>query len=134
MVMTDPIADMLTRIRNGLNSRRKAVTMPASKLKVALAGALHREGYISSFDVQSDEGKPGSTLSIQFKFSADGESAIRKLERFSRPGCRRYRSVDAIPTVLGGLGAAILSTHKGILSDRECREQKVGGEVLCTVY
>jgi small subunit ribosomal protein S8 len=133
MVMTDPIADMLTRIRNGLSSRKSLVLMPASKMKVGLAGALQREGYINSFDVTSEEGKPGSTLSIKFKFSADGESAIRRLDRYSRPGCRRYRAVDAIPKVLDGLGTAILSTHKGILSARECRQQNVGGEVLCTV-
>ena len=132
MVMTDPVADMLTQMRNALSSRRKTVTLPASKLKVAIADVMRREGYIESFDVGNEA--PQGRLTLKFRFSPDGDCAIQNLTRYSKPGCRRYRGVTKIPTVLGGMGISILSTPKGILSDRECREKNVGGELLCTLY
>jgi small subunit ribosomal protein S8 len=132
MVMTDPIADMLTRMRNALSSRKKSVALPASTLKVALAEAMRREGYIQSFEVTSEG--VAAKMTVKFRFGPDGEPAIQNIKRISTPGCRRYRTVEKLPKVLGGLGVAILSTPKGVLSDRECREQNVGGELLCTIY
>ncbi|MFQ5503651.1 MAG: 30S ribosomal protein S8 [Planctomycetota bacterium] len=132
MTMTDPIADMLTRIRNALRVRFREVAMPSSRMKVGVAKVLKDEGYIRDFDVESDGAK--AVLLVTLKYGPDGEEVIRHLERYSRPGCRRYRGVSELPVVLDGLGISILSTTKGILSDRECRKQNVGGEVLCSVY
>ncbi len=129
---SDPIADMLTRIRNAARVRRSAVSIPSSKLKVGIALVLKDEGYINDFDVIEDN-KQGQ-LRINLKYGARGEDVIHKIQRCSSPGRREYRGVDEIPRVLDGLGVAILSTSSGVLSDRGCREKKVGGELLCTVY
>jgi len=129
---SDPIADMLTRIRNAARVRRKQVTIPASKIKEGIARVLKEEGYIDDFDVIEDA-KQG-TLRIQLKYGPRGETLLHQLKRESHSGCRVYRRVDDLPRVLDGLGIAIVSTPHGVLSDRACREKKVGGELLCTVY
>ena len=129
---SDPIADMLTRVRNALHVRRKQVTIPASKMKAGIAQVLKDEGYIEGYDVIEDA-KQG-ILRIDLKYGPRGETVLHNLKRVSRSGCRVYRGVGEIPRVLDGLGVAILSTPQGILSDRICRERKVGGELLCTVY
>jgi small subunit ribosomal protein S8 len=130
-MMTDPIADLLTRIRNAVRNRAADCTVPGSGMKVRILDVLKREGYISAYEVFSDG--PRSVLRVALKYGPDGEQIITNIDRFSKPGCRRYRTVDDLPRVRGGLGIAIVSTNKGVLSDRECREQNVGGEVLCTV-
>lgn len=132
MTMTDPIADMLTRIRNAVAVKHRNVDVPHSKLKVALAAALRREGFIQDYEVKLD-GKSG-VIRIALRYDADGASAITSLVRESKPGRRIYKTVDAMPKILGGLGIAVLSTPKGLLSDREARREKVGGEHLCSVY
>jgi small subunit ribosomal protein S8 len=129
---SDPIADMLTRIRNAARVRRKQVSIPASKIKVGIARVLRDEGYINGFDVIEDA-KQG-ILRVDLKYGPRGEEVLRCIKRESKVGCRVYRKVDALPRVLDGLGIAIVSTPNGVLSDRACREQKVGGELLCTVY
>lgn len=132
MSMTDPIADMLTRIRNGLARRKAEVKMPSSKVKLSIAEVLKREGFIEDFSIVE---KPiQNDLAISLKYGPEGEYVIQKIVRFSKPGCRKYRAVSDIPSVLNGLGISIVSTNAGVLSDRECREKNVGGEVLCTVY
>ncbi len=128
----DPIADMLTRIRNAVRVRHRQVKVPASKLKIGIAEVLKAEGYVNGFDV-IDDGKQG-VLRIDLKYGPRGEDVIHRIKRVSRGGCRVYRKVGDLPRVLDGLGIAILSTHKGVLSDRASREQNVGGELLCTVY
>lgn len=130
MSMTDPIGDMLTRIRNAQAVTRKTVSMPSSKVKEAIASVLKDEGYILDYQVTKDGVKP--VLEIQLKYY-QGKPVIDQLQRFSRPGLRQYRGVDDIPSVLGGLGVAIVSTSQGIMSDKSARKQKVGGEVLCFV-
>lgn len=132
MSMTDPIADMLTRIRNGLARREASVVMPSSKVKLSIAEVLKREGFIEGFEII--ERPVQNALKVDLKYGPEGEFIIQKIERYSRPGCRKYRGVSDIPQVLNGLGIAVVSTNKGVLSDRECRLQNVGGEVLCTVY
>lgn len=132
MSMNDPIADMLTRIRNAVAIRREDVTMPSSKIKLGLAEVLKREGYIDDFEIV--EAKVQNQLRIRLRYGPEGEFVIQKIERYSTPGCRRYRGVEDIPRVMNGLGIAVVSTNQGVLSDRECREKKVGGEVLCTIY
>lgn len=132
MTMTDPVADMLTRIRNAVAVKKKTVNIPASKLKASLADVLKREGYIQSYDVQAD-GKRGM-ISIALRYDGDGIPAIKRLTRESKPGRRRYYGTADVPKVLGGLGVAILSTPKGVMSDREARKERVGGEFLCSVY
>ena len=132
MSMTDPIADMLTRMRNGLARREANVVMPSSKVKLSIAEVLKREGFIEGFEII--ERPVQNALKVNLKYGPEGEFIIQKIERFSRPGCRKYRGVPDIPQVLNGLGIAVVSTNKGVLSDRECRQQNVGGEVLCTVY
>jgi small subunit ribosomal protein S8 len=129
---SDPIADMLTRIRNAVRVKKKQVTIPSSKLKTGIARVLREEGYITSYDVVED-GKQG-LLRIDLKYGTRGEQLLHTLKRESNGGCRVYRRVDALPRVLDGLGIAIVSTSRGVLSDRQCREQNVGGELLCTVY
>ena len=131
MAITDPIADMLTRIRNAIMIQHQSVTMPASKMKVGIAQVLKEEGFISDYQVVPAE--PSSELEIRLKYGPEGEQVITQITRYSKPGCRRYRSSDQLPKVRGGLGICIVSTNRGVLSDRECREQRVGGEVLCTV-
>jgi small subunit ribosomal protein S8 len=134
MSMTDPIADMLTRIRNGIQSRHDRVELPASKLKVEIARILKAEGFISNFKVVEEEGKPQASLRVYLKYSDDGEPVIHGIERVSRPGRRVYRGKEEIPQVLGGLGLAIVSTSRGVLSGAEAARTGVGGEVLCQVW
>ena len=134
MSMTDPIADMLTRIRNGIQSRHDRIELPASKLKIEIARILKSEGFISNFKVVEDEAKPQATLRIYLKYANDGAPVIHGIERVSRPGRRVYRGKEAIPRVLGGLGLAIVSTSKGVLSGADAVKNGVGGEVLCQVW
>jgi small subunit ribosomal protein S8 len=128
--MTDPISDMLTRIRNGQKARKVSVSMPASKVKIAVANVLKDEGYITGFET-SGEGAE-QTLSVELKYF-EGTPVIEKVDRISKPGLRIYRGKDELPKVLGGLGIAIVSTSAGVMSDRQAREQGIGGEVLCVV-
>ena len=130
MSMSDPIADMLTRIRNAQAVEKKSVTMPASKLKAAIAQVLKDEGYIDAFAIKGESGK--SELEISLKYYA-GRPVIERIERVSRPGLRIYRGRDAIPQVMNGLGVAIVTTPKGVMTDRKARATGVGGEVLCYV-
>ncbi|MCK9685742.1 30S ribosomal protein S8 [Scleromatobacter humisilvae] len=130
MSMSDPIADMLTRIRNAQSVEKPVVSMPSSKLKVAIAQVLKDEGYIDSFAIKTEGVK--SELEISLKYYA-GRPVIERIERVSRPGLRIYRGRDAIPTVMNGLGVAIVTTPKGVMTDRKARATGVGGEVLCYV-
>lgn len=130
MSMQDPLADMLTRIRNAQMAEKASVSMPSSKLKVAVAEVLKNEGYIADFRVSSDS-KP--QLSIDLKYF-EGRPVIEELKRVSRPGLRQYQSVDQLVSVRGGLGISIVSTNKGVMTDRAARAAGVGGEVLCTVF
>jgi small subunit ribosomal protein S8 len=130
MSMSDPIADMLTRIRNAQLVEKASVNMPSSKLKVAIAQVLQDEGYIESFKITSEGGK--SQLEIGLKYYA-GRPVIERIERVSRPGLRVYRGRDAIPQVMNGLGVAIVTTPRGVMTDRKARQTGVGGEVLCYV-
>jgi small subunit ribosomal protein S8 len=130
MSMSDPIADMLTRIRNAQMVEKPSVTLPASKVKVAIAQVLKDEGYIDGFKVSSADGK--SELEIALKYYA-GRPVIERIERVSRPGLRVYRGRDAIPQVMNGLGVAIVTTPRGVMTDRKARSEGVGGEVLCYV-
>src|SRR5688500_15786668 len=134
MTMTDPIADMLTRIRNANLAMHEQVRMPSSKLKTALAALLEKEGYISGFDVSDDGDRPGQTLTVKMKYSPDRERVISGLRRVSKPGLRVYTKADSVPRVLGGLGVAVVSTSQGLMTDREARRKRVGGEVLCYVW
>ncbi len=129
---SDPIADMLTRIRNAARVHKKDVVIPSSKLKVGMARVLRDEGYIRGFDV-IDDGKQG-ILRVDLKYGPRGEDVIHNIQRISKTGRRVYGKVGDLPRVLDGLGIAIVSTSKGVLSDRVCRDRKVGGELLCTVY
>jgi small subunit ribosomal protein S8 len=130
MSMTDPVADMLTRIRNGQMAEKVGVTMPSSKLKEAIAQVLRDEGYIESFSVRKDGNK--AELDIELKYYA-GRPVIERIERVSRPGLRIYRGKQDFPKVMNGLGVAIVSTPKGVMTDRKARSANVGGEVLCIV-
>lgn len=130
MSMTDPIADMLVRIKNALAVRKTSVKLPASKIKLAVANVLKAEGYVLDVRQVGDAKKP--ELEIVLKYF-EGKPVIERLERFSRSGLRQYRGKDALPKVLGGLGVAIVSTSKGIMTDRDARHAGVGGEVLCLV-
>ena len=130
MNMTDPIADMLTRIRNAQMTEKATVAMPSSKLKVAIAQVLKDEGYIDDFAVRSDGAR--NQLEIALKYYA-GRPVIERIERVSRPGLRVYRGREAIPAVMNGLGVAIVTTPKGVMTDRKARQTGVGGEVLCYV-
>jgi small subunit ribosomal protein S8 len=152
-MMTDPIADMLTRIRNANNIERPFVEMAATKLKVALAKVLHEEGFIlgyrtgkyteskaegggkqREFAESNDLGQPHVVLQVFLKYGPDGEKVIRHIERYSKPGRRVYQGYKEVRRVLDGLGIAILSTSKGVMSDRDAKKAKVGGEILCTVW
>lgn len=133
-MMTDPIADMLTRIRNANTAMHDEVRMPSSRQKVALAKVLESEGYIGGFAVAPSTSGPGDTLTIQMKYSDDRDRTISGLRRISTPGLRVYRKASAVPRVLGGLGVAVLSTSHGLMTDREARKRNVGGEVLCYVW
>lgn len=130
MSMTDPIADLLTRIRNGQKAQKVEVTMPASTVKEAIVKVLRDEGYIENFSTDSVGSK--TTLTVKLKYH-EGRGAIEKLERISRPGLRTYKGVEELPKVLGGLGIAIVSTSSGVVSDRQARASGQGGEVLCVV-
>ena len=131
-MMTDPIADMLTRIRNAIRIERPHVEIPSSKIKIGIAATLQREGYI--WDYEIIEQAPQNVLRVNLKYGPNGELVIQRIERTSKPGCRVYCSVREMPDVLKGLGISILSTNKGLLSNREARKEGVGGEVLCTIW
>lgn len=130
MSMSDPIADMLTRIRNGQSANKKSVTMPASKLKLSIAKVLQSEGYVSSFSTGEEDGHP--SLSVELKYFS-GKPVIDEIQRVSKPGLRVYKSKDELPQVLGGLGIAIVSTSSGVMTDRAARKAGMGGEILCVV-
>ena len=134
MTMTDPIADLLTRVRNANVAMHDTVPMPSSKLKESLAALLQREGYIEGFSVRDNPDRPGQILEIQMKYAADRRRTISGIKRVSKPGLRVYTRSDSLPRVLGGLGVAVLSTSHGLMTDREARQRKVGGEVLCYVW
>lgn len=130
MSMSDPIADMLTRIRNAQRTNKTTVSMPASKVKGAIANVLKDEGYIDDFNVQNNEGKP--VLNISLKYYA-GRPVIEKIERVSKPGLRIYKGSQNLPKVMNGLGVTIVSTSKGVMTDRKAQAAGIGGEVLCIV-
>lgn len=130
-MMTDPVSDMLTRIRNAIVAGKAQVNIPSSRLKIGIAKVLRREGYIDDFAVVQD-GKQG-LLRVHLKYGPSGEKVIRDIRRVSKPGRRVYRKAADLVAVMNGMGIAILSTSKGVLSDRECRKQKLGGEVLARV-
>jgi len=131
-MMTDPIADMLTRIRNAVRIERPHVDMPLSKVKRGVAEVLKREGYI--WDWEDVESKPTNTLRLHLKYGPNGERVIRRIRRISKPGRRVYSGAAALKPVLGGLGICIVSTSRGVVSDREARQRKLGGEVLCEIW
>ncbi|RFT15905.1 MAG: SSU ribosomal protein S8p (S15Ae) [Candidatus Saccharicenans subterraneus] len=132
MSLTDPIADMLTRIRNAVRAKKKEINVPSSRLKVEIARILKEEGYIKNYKVIEDN-KQG-VLNIVLKYTDDNQSVISGLRRVSKPGCRIYCSRDSIPRVLDGLGVVIISTSRGLLTDKQCQEQGLGGEVLCEIW
>ena len=131
MHLTDPIADMLTRIRNANLAKHNTVKIPFSKIKESLANILKSEGYINNFEVKEEGTKKDIIVSLKF---IDGEAVIKGLKRISKPGRRVYTTVESLPKVLGGLGIAIVSTPNGVITDKECRKHSVGGEVLCYVW
>ncbi|PID44930.1 MAG: 30S ribosomal protein S8 [Proteobacteria bacterium] len=132
MSMSDPLADMLTRIRNAVMVKFDSVQMPKSNVKVNVARVLKDEGFILGYEVSEDG--PQGTLTINLKYGPEGESVITGIKRVSKPGLRQYAKADAIPRVLNGMGIAVVSTSKGIVTDRVAREQKTGGEILCEVW
>ncbi|KFE69863.1 30S ribosomal protein S8 [Hyalangium minutum] len=132
MPVNDPVGDMLTRLRNASRARHDKVVIPHSKLKVEIIRVLKEEGYIGDYTIH--ERKPQSEITVQLKYGQDRSSAISGIRRVSKPGLRRYVPMRDIPRVLNGMGIAVLSTSKGILSDGEARKQNLGGELLCTVY
>ena len=137
--MTDPIADMLTRIRNAVSVERPIVEMPHSKVKRGVAEVLKREGYIwdwreENAEEQSKDSGPGKRLCIDLKYGPNGERVIRHIKRVSKPGCRVYSRTTALRPILNGLGISIISTSRGVISDREARQKKLGGEVLCELW
>lgn len=134
MTMTDPIADMLTRIRNANTAMHDEVIMPSSKQKEALAALLLKEGYIEGYEVAANESRPGSSLTVTMKYSPERARTISGLRRVSKPGLRVYSAATDVPRVLGGLGVAVVSTSQGLMTDREARKRNVGGEVLCFVW
>ena len=138
-MMTDPIADMLTRIRNAVSVERPIVEMPHSKVKRGVAEVLKREGYIwdwreENAEEQSKDSGPGKRLCIDLKYGPNGERVIRHIKRISKPGCRVYSRATALRPILNGLGISIISTSRGVISDREARQKKLGGEVLCELW
>lgn len=132
MSLTDPIADMLTRIRNALRAKKKEVNVPSSILKVEIARIMKEEGYIKGYKVIEDN-KQG-ILNIVLKYTDNNQSVITGLRRVSKPGCRIYCARDSIPKILNGLGVVIISTSRGIMTDKQCSEQGVGGEVMCEIW
>ncbi len=133
-MMTDPIADMLTRIRNAVSVERPHVEMPVSKVKRGLADVLKREGYIWDWSESEEDGKPVKSLRIELKYGPSGERVIQRLRRVSTPGRRVYGKASELKPVLNGLGITILSTSRGVVSDREARQKGIGGEILCEVW
>ena len=134
-MMTDPVSDMLTRIRNGINARHGRVEMPSSRLKERIARILSAEGFVDGFSVAPvADGKPHRTLRVELRYAEDRTSAITGLRRISKPGHRRYSGASDISRVQGGLGVAIISTSQGLLTDREARRRRLGGEILCEVW
>jgi small subunit ribosomal protein S8 len=131
MSLSDPIADMLTRIRNAARTSKSEVKIRASKICEGVAAVLEEEGYIEGYD-RIDDGKQG-ILRVQLKYDVNGTAVIRQIDRISKPGARIYSPVSELPHVLDGMGIAVVSTSKGVMSDRKCRQEKVGGEILCTV-
>ncbi|MFN4033928.1 MAG: 30S ribosomal protein S8 [Fimbriimonadales bacterium] len=131
-MMTDPIADMLTRIRNGAQARKASVEIPGSRLKTQIADLLKKEGFIRGYEVKQDGVR--STLIVHLKYTPRGESVIQHLERVSKPGRRIYAPVEELRPIKRGLGTAIVSTSQGLLPDRECRKRRIGGEVICIVW
>ncbi len=129
-MMTDPIADLLTRIRNAHHAEKIALTMPGSKIKSAIAKVLEDEGYIEGFEASNDDGKPSLTIKLKYY---EGAPVIEQIKRVSRPGLRVYKGAEELPKINGGLGIAIISTSKGIMTDRAARSAGVGGEVLCSI-
>jgi len=134
VTMTDPIADMLTRLRNANTAFHDEVIMPASKLKGALAGILLQEGYIEGYTVEDDDSRPGQKLTITLKYTPERKRTISGIKRVSKPGLRVYTKSAGVPRVLGGMGIAVLSTNHGLMTDREARRRRVGGEILCHVW
>ncbi|MBN2164258.1 MAG: 30S ribosomal protein S8 [Pontiellaceae bacterium] len=132
MVITDPIADMLTRIRNANMAEKKIVQMPHSKMKSEIARILKAEGFIKDYTVENDDGK--SVLNVFLKYTIEREPVIQGLRRISKPSCRKYANADELPRVLGGIGLAILSTSSGVMTDNEARQKHIGGEVLCYIW
>ena len=130
--MTDPIADMLTRIRNGLRNQKLVVDVPSAGAKLGVVEVLKREGYVRDFELV--EGQPRNKIRVHLKYGPEGAKVISELRRVSRPGCRVYKGADSLKPFMNGLGIYVVSTPKGILSDRECRSGRVGGEVLCSVW
>jgi small subunit ribosomal protein S8 len=133
-MMTDPIADMLTCIRNAVRIERPRVEMPLSKVKCGLAEVLKREGYIWDWREEHEEGAPSKQLSIELKYGPNGERVIRHIKRVSKPGRRVYSPATALKPILNGLGISIISTSRGVISDREARQRNLGGEVLCELW
>ncbi len=132
MSFTDPVADFLTRIRNGIKARHQKVDVPSSKLKLEIARILKEEGYIANFKSTEEEGK--KVLRVYLKYGSDNAAAISHVTRISRPGCRVYVGKNEIPRVLGGLGINILTTPKGVMTGKQARKEGVGGEILCEIY
>lgn len=132
MSLTDPVADLLARIRNGIHARHPKLDVPASRLKLEIARILKEEGYIANFKATEEDGR--KILRIYLKYGPDNAAAISNLQRISRPGCRVYVGRDDIPRVLGGLGINILTTPKGVMTGSQARKQRVGGEILCEVW
>ena len=132
MSMTDPIADMLTRIRNSVMSGQAMTAMPSSKVKAEIAKILKEDGFIRAYKILKD--KKQGVLRITLKYAADNEAVISGIKRISKPGRRVYADKDSIPTVMGGVGISVLSTSRGVLGDKTCRREKVGGEVLCHIW
>ena len=132
MIVTDPIADMLTRMRNGLSAKHKSVSVPVSKMKLAIAKLLLEEGFIASYQVEGEG--TNAHIVIEFKFGPNGEKVINGLRRISKPGLRIYASAQDLPQVINGLGIAIVSTNKGLMTDKQARQENVGGEVLAFVW
>jgi small subunit ribosomal protein S8 len=131
MSLSDPIADMLTRIRNGVRISKEDVNVKATKVCEGVAGVLKQEGFIEGYD-KIDDGKQG-ILRVKLKYAPDGEPAIREIARTSKPGRRVYAAAKELPVVMGGMGIVVVSTSKGVMSDRNCRSQNIGGEIICTV-
>jgi small subunit ribosomal protein S8 len=132
--MSDPISDMLTRVRNAIQARHTKVDIPASRLKIEIARILKEEGYVTNYSLKTTEGSNARTLRIFLRYGPKGESVISKIERVSRPSRRVYVPNDEIARVLGGLGINILSTSQGVMTGKQARRSKIGGEVLCSVY